>query len=115
LIAPDTVPVRSDVGFAEEESGVVILMPRYPTFAGRLMGKLLHRSTHVRLKLDSLGSAVWRLIDGRRDVRQIGEQINSVFGDVAEPVYPRLVEFLNILLRNKFVKLTELCEVSNVD
>ncbi len=115
MIARDTVPVKTAQGASEEGSAVVLLMPRYPTFAGRLVGKLLHRSTHIRVKLDDLGSAVWRLIDGTRSIQQIGEEIQSSFGAAAEPVPPRLVEFLNILIRNKFIRLTESCEVKSVE
>jgi hypothetical protein len=115
LITPDTVPVKSATGSHEEESSVILSMPRYPTPAGRLMGKLLRRSKHIKVRLDSLGSAVWRLIDGTKSVRQISEEMRNVFGDAAEPVYPRLMEFLVILHKNKFIRLTEPCEVKNVD
>ena len=115
MITPGTVPVRSSAGSCEEESGVVLLMSRYPTPAGRIVGKLLRRSRHIRVKLDSLGSATWKLIDGSRNVRQIGEEMHGIFGDAAEPVYPRLVEFMTIMLKNRFIRLTEPCEVENVD
>ena len=115
MIAPETVPVKTAQGSSEEGSMVVLLMPRYPTIAGRLAGKLFRRSSHIKVKLDDLGSAVWRLIDGTRDFRQIGEQIQSSFGEEAQPVYPRLEEFLGILVRNRFIRLTKPCEVNSVD
>lgn len=115
MITLDTVPVKSGSLFCEEEAGVVLLMPRYPTFAGRIMGKLLRRSTHIRVKLDELGSAVWRLIDGKRSIREIGEEIEARFGDAAAPVQARLAEFLKILLKNRFISLTRQHEVCNVE
>jgi hypothetical protein len=115
LITPDTVFVKSAAGSCEEEAGVILFMPRYPTFAGRLAGKLLRKSSHIKVKLDALGSAVWKLIDGTRSIHQIGEEIQETFGNEAEPLYPRLVEFLNILLRNKFIRLVQACEVENVE
>lgn len=110
----DTVPVKSAAGFSQE-AGVVLLMPRYPTFAGRIMGKLLRRSTHIRVKLDELGSAVWKLIDGNRSIRQIGDELQASFGEAAAPVQARLAEFLEILLRNRFITLTTQPEVCNVE
>jgi hypothetical protein len=90
-------------------------MPRYPTMAGKIVGRLLRRSKHIKVKLDDIGSETWRLVDGRRTVREIGEEIHGLFGDKAEPLYPRLVEFLNILQRNKFIMINKFCEVDNVD
>lgn len=115
MISLDDILVKSGTAALEEESRVVLLMPRYPTFAGRLLGKMLRRSKHVRVKLDELGSAAWSLIDANRTVRQIGDEIGDRFGESAEPVYPRLAEFLEILLRNKFVRILESCEVADVD
>jgi hypothetical protein len=110
-----TVPEKSDAGFLEEGCGVVLLMPRYPTFFGRLVGKVLHRSSNIRVKLDELGSETWRLIDGRRTIREIGAEMQEKSGDTAESIYPRLVEFLNILHRNRFIVLREECEAANVE
>jgi hypothetical protein len=115
LIGLDDIPDRSAAQWLEEDSRVVLLMPRYPTLAGRVLGKVLRRSGHIRVKLDEAGSAVWGLIDGNRTVRQIGEEIKGRFGESAEPLYPRLVEFLEILLRNRFVRILERCEVSHVE
>ena len=115
MIALDDILDRSESRWQEEESRVVLLMPRYPTFAGRLLGKLLRRSEHIRVKLDELGSAVWSLIDGSRTVRQIAEEIGNRFGASADPLHSRLAEFLEILLRNRFVRVLESCEVADVD
>jgi hypothetical protein len=111
----DLVPVKADVQSVEEESRVVILMPRYPTIAGRLVGKLFHRSRYIKVRLDGIGSETWRLIDGKRTICEIGSKLHDVFGNDTEPLYPRLVEFLNILLRNRFIMTSETCEVKNVD
>lgn len=93
----------------------MLLMPRYPTVAGKIFGKLLSRSKHIKVKLDDIGSTTWNLIDGKKTVNEIGEELKKVFGKESEPLYPRLVEFMNIMLRNKFIKLGEPCEVKNVD
>jgi hypothetical protein len=115
LTALDEVPVRQGGGSVEEESGVVLLVPRYPTIVGRAMGRLLRRSEHIRVKLDDLGSAVWKLIDGKRSVREIGEELKAQFGEGAEPLYERLTEFLKVLVRNKMIRLVKPGEVDHVE
>ncbi|MHC4606415.1 MAG: PqqD family protein [Planctomycetota bacterium] len=115
MIALDDVPVRLSGDVVEEESGIVLLVPRYPTIAGRFMGKVLGRSKHIRVKLDDLGSAAWRLIDDRRSVRGIGERLKAEIGEKAEPLYERLGEFLDILTRNKMIRLVGPGEVDHVE
>ena len=115
MITLDDIPDRSGVPFEQEECRVILLIPRYPTFAGKLFGKLLRRSAHIKVKLDELSSGVWDLVDGSRTVREIGEKIKSRYGESVEPLYPRLMEFLEILLRNNFVRITPQCEVADVD
>ena len=115
MIEMDAVPVKTAEAASQEGSPVVLLMPRYPTIAGRLVGKLFRRSKHIRVKLDDLGTAVWQLIDGKRSVRHIGEEIEKTFGEEAQPLYPRLGEFLGILAANRFIRLVKPCEVNSVD
>jgi hypothetical protein len=43
------------------------------------------------------------LSDGRRTVREIGEYMEENMGDTVKPVYERLIEFMSILFRNKFI------------
>jgi len=107
----NTIPVKTNIECLEEGEEVILLVPRYPTVIGKIAGKLLKRSKHIRVKLDELGSGTWRLIDGTRNVKEIGKELVDTFGEDAEPLYPRLAEFLKILEKNSFVTLTEYCEV----
>ena len=111
----NAVPVRTGETASEEHSAVVLLMPRYPTVLGKTVGKLLNRSRDIRVRLDNVGCAVWSLIDGKRCLREIGEALSKEFGDEVEPLYPRLVEFMEILRRNRFIEITDSCEVGHVE
>ena len=111
----DAIPVRAEIEFEEDGDYVILMMPRYPTALGRFVGKVLRRSSHIRVKHDRQGSVAWRLIDGSRSVRRIGEEMKAMLGEEVEPVYPRLVEFLAILAGNRFVEFRKDCEVANVE
>lgn len=90
----DLVPRRTK-DFKELDDGrVEVLIPRFG--GGRtawLLGRL-SRSGPIRLRLDDVGTAVWRLCDGRRSVHDIGLSLRDQFGDRIEPVYERLAAFI---------------------
>ncbi|MFZ5966145.1 MAG: PqqD family protein [Bacillota bacterium] len=59
----------------------------------------------MRIDLDAHGSCVWKAIDGKRNVEEIGCILKSTFGEAAEPLYERLGTYINILRNNKFIIL----------
>ena len=61
----------------------------------------------MKIDLDKLGSCVWKSIDGKRSVLEIGDIIRTEFGEDAEPIYERLATYINILRNNKFVTLAK--------
>ena len=60
------------------------------------------RISHV--KLDALGSLVWTLADGELNVQQIGKRLGEQFGDKAQPLYERLVSFLQTMEECRLIK-----------
>ena len=56
-----------------------------------------------RIELDTFGSFIWKQIDGKKDVYQIGRLVKDKFGEEAEPLYERLAKFLHILRSNDFI------------
>ena len=59
----------------------------------------------ARVWLDDFGASVWLLMDGHRNIEQIGLGLREAYGDRAEPLYPRLNKFLNILDARKLIIL----------
>lgn len=52
---------------------------------------------YKRIKLDTLGSFVFIRLDGRLSVKALGELVEAEFGDKAQPIYQRLLTFLNYM------------------
>ena len=48
---------------------------------------------------------VWPLIDGTRTVYEIAELVKAEFGDKAEPLYDRLVQYIRNLEAYGFVEV----------
>jgi len=88
-----------------DEDLVVLLRPRFMSgpFAWWLQPRLSKPHFHVRL--DAIGSFVWRQCDGDRTVGQIVEAMEQHFGDDVKPALPRLKMFLAEMERGKMVQL----------
>lgn len=63
---------------------------------------------YKKIDLDEYGSYVFLQIDGKRTVKEIGENIEDKFGDKMAPIYERLLLFLNHLEVNcHYIRLSE--------
>ena len=50
---------------------------------------------YEKISLDKYGSYVFLQIDGKKTVKDIGENLETKYGDEAHPLYERLLLFLN--------------------
>lgn len=53
-----------------------------------------------------MGNFIWPLIDGRHTVFEISESVSGKFGEKAEPLYGRLVQYLLNLESYGFIEIT---------
>ena len=97
----------------DDEGLVTLLVPRYKN---RIMKRLLDRSPSrrfVKIHLDEIGSGTWVCIDGKKNVREIGEIVREKFGEAIEPCYDRLGIFMTKLEYEKYIRYTNLGQVRN--
>ena len=57
--------------------------------------------------LDEMGSFLWPLIDGEKNLIDLGKYVEIQFGDKAQPLYPRLAKYFQILDSYKFISWNE--------
>ena len=102
----DYVPVHS-VDFEEDQNkNIVLLIPRFKSKIAKKLFSFLARSEFIRISLDETGSTVWRLIDGKRSVFEITNELKHIKKDInQEKIYERVSLFISTLARNRFVKL----------
>ncbi len=90
---------------ASADAGIVVLdienKGAFNKVAQTLFGK--PRITHVHL--DTFGSFVWSQIDGQRTVESIAALVHDRFGDEAEPLYPRIAKYMQIVESYGFIEL----------
>ena len=104
----DLVPVPV-IGHEVGDTGIVIL--HAPRFKSRIMRKLLLprlKRPFFKVELDEIGSALWLLCDGKRNVKEIGQVMRERFGDQIEPCYERMGMFFQQLEGARFITYSNL-------
>lgn len=85
------------------EDGVVTIHMVNRGFYNTLAQKLFHTPRVSHIKLDEYGSFLWLRIDGEKSVGALAEALREEYGEAAEPLYDRLVHYMQILRNNRFV------------
>jgi hypothetical protein len=94
------------VSWETAESGtVVVLIPKFQNelLVRWVMPRLRH--PYIRLKLDPLGSFVWKQCDGKTTVAVIADRMKAEFGDSLQQVHDRIRSFLLTLEKSDVVNL----------
>lgn len=100
----ENIPVRQEgLRWEQDENGIVTLFVHNTGFVKKLTQKFLKKPEYTQVHLDENGSFVWPLIDGNKSIIEIGEDVKAHFGEKAEPLYPRLAKFFQILASYGFV------------
>jgi hypothetical protein len=99
----ELVPIAHHRWDEEPDGRVTVLVPR---FTGRLTGRWLlplFAKREVRLRLDELGSFVWRQCDGRTTVGAIAARLHAREGGERAEAGTRVITFLRELARSDSV------------
>lgn len=89
----------------DAKDGKVTIHMVHRGFYAAIAQKVFHRPRVSHIDLDEYGSFLWQRIDGKKTVGQLALEMKAEFGDKAEPVYDRLVKYMQILRNNKFILL----------
>jgi hypothetical protein len=103
----DLTPVLIFNSEESEEGLITILIPR---FKGKFMNKYIVRekARYIYLKLDELGSATWKAVDGKKNVGQICGELKETLGDKLDHAEERITKFLSILYNNRHITFKEI-------
>lgn len=104
----ERVPVHpAHIQWSMDDKGIVTLDIENKGIANRIAQKLLKKPKVSHIHLDEMGSFIWPLIDGKKDITKLGVSVKEHFGDKAEPLYERLAKYFQILDSYKFVEWKE--------
>ena len=100
----DYIPKQNGLfPYRENEKGNVEIARKNRGLFNRIAQLFFRRPKVSYIELDVFGSFIWKQIDGKKDVYEIGKLVKAKFGQEAEPLYERLTEFLHILRSNEFI------------
>ena len=100
----DMIPVKAEgLKWHKDFRDRVILEVKNEGFFNGIAQKVFNRPEVTKIHLDVHGSYLWPFIDGERTVMDLAALEKERFGEAAEPLYPRIVKYFQILENNHFV------------
>ena len=99
----DYIPVISAKNTWSEENGVVTIHMVHRGVYAAIAQKVFHRPRVSHIALDAHGSFIFPKIDGTRTIGELALLVKAEFGADAEPLYERLVKYMQILRNNGFI------------
>jgi len=104
----ERIPKRPDkIKWSTDEEGIVTLDIENTGVFNRVAQKLFKKPKISHVHLDKMGSFVWPLLDGEKDIVAIGVLVKEHFGEEAEPLYERLAKYFQVLDSYSFVEWKE--------
>ena len=100
----EKIPVRAEIEWDTDSDGNVTLHIENKGVMNRIAQVLFKKPKVSYIHLDEMGSFIWPLIDGEKDILKIGESVKEHFGEKAEPLYERLSKYIQTLEAYKFIE-----------
>ena len=100
----EKIPLRaSHVRWNADSDGIVTLEIDNKGFFNRMAQKFFKRPAVSYVHLDKMGSFVWPLLDGEKNIIELGKQVEEKFGEDAYPLYERLSKYCHIMESYGFI------------
>ena len=102
----EQIPTHDLQWSVDKDEKVVLHIENKGAF-NRIAQKLFKKPPVSYIHLDEMGSFIWPLIDGEKDLIAIGELVEEHFGEKAHTLYERIAKYFQILHSSDFVKWKE--------
>lgn len=103
----ELIPERNSAWEVEGETVIIL----HPKFRNKFLAKTLlprMKKPNWKIKLDDIGSWIWHHCDGKKSVRELGEELKNSFGDRVDPVYDRLALYFRKLEDSQFISFVNI-------
>lgn len=97
------IPTRAAHIVWKEENGFITLCIQNGGWANRIAQVFFRRPKVSYVHLDEIGSYLWSLLDGEKNLIALGELVQQRFGEKAHPLYARLAKYFQILDSYRFI------------
>lgn len=99
----DMIPSHNINNWQTAEDGIVTLMVENSGLFHSIAQKLFKKPKFTQVHLDAMGSFLWPRMDGIKSVADLALEVKAAFGEEAEPLYPRIAKYFQILESYHFV------------
>lgn len=88
--------ISDSLEYEVDKDNIVTILEKQDRKIQNFFRKLKFRiPQYKRISMDEYGGYVFLQIDGKKTVKDIGENLEAKYGDKAHPLYERLLLFLN--------------------
>ena len=94
---------RPSLQYTMDNQGKITLLQENKGVFHFLAQKILKKPKVSQIHLDEMGTFIWPEIDGAKTVQELALLVKEHFGDKAEPLYPRIVKYFQIMESYEFV------------
>lgn len=101
--------ICDNIEYEVDGNGIVTVLEKQDHKIQRFFRKLKVKiPMYKKITFDEYSSEVFLQIDGNKTVKEIGEELEAKFGDKVQPLYERLLVFLNhIDINCKYIERIE--------
>lgn len=93
--------ISDGIEYEVSKEGIVTILEKQDYKVQNFFRKLKFKiPTHKKIELDQYSSAVFLEIDGKKTVEEVGKKLELKFGEKVNPLYERLLLFLNHIETN---------------
>ncbi len=93
--------ICDNVNYKIDDNGIVTVFEKQDHKIQKFFRKLRFKiPLYKEITLDEISSVVFTQIDGIKTVKEIGESLELKFGDKVNPLYERLLVFINHIYVN---------------
>ncbi|MDW8800272.1 PqqD family protein [Clostridium sp. A1-XYC3] len=88
--------ISDNLEYEVDKDNIVTILEKQDHKVQNFFRKLKFRiPEYKKITLDEYGSYVFLQIDGKKTIKDIGESLEAKYGEEANPLYERLLLFLN--------------------
>lgn len=101
----DLIPQRSDdLGTYLDRNGILVLKVENTGWFNTIAQKVFNKPRYTHVHMDKMGTFIWPLIDGERTIHDIAMLVKEEYGEAAEPLYPRIIQYFKIVESYHFIR-----------
>ena len=104
----DFIPVHHEqYSYTVSDNGAVTVYVENKGVFNKIAQVVFKKPRISQIHLDEMGNFIWPLIDKKNTAYDIAEQVKAHFGEKAEPLYNRLVQYMRNLESYGFIRFKE--------